>query len=86
MIPRFVLDSAGFPMIWAESIGMYLHWLPLTKIQIERFAPETPAWYAEAIAVNPGEPELDVGPANYWQLFVTGLRPDEAQMIAGWCG
>lgn len=86
MIPRFILDAVGFPMIWVESICMYMHWMPLTKIQVECLVPVATTWYAEAVAANPAEPMLEVGPENYWRAFVTGLRPDEARAIAGWCG
>ena len=32
-----VLDRAGAPMIWVDALQGHLHWLPVTKLQIETF-------------------------------------------------
>lgn len=88
----FVLDRAGFPMLWIEDIGAYMHWLPVTKIQFETFMCSQPEssfderWYDEILSLNKRISPTAVTARNYWQSFLTGLTPDEAQRYASWCG
>lgn len=91
--PSFpVADPAGFPMVWIEEIGAYMHWLPVTKLQFEKFVALTPdpffddAWYRRALDLNPrvAVPEIDL--ENYLQAFLTGILPEEASRFAAWCG
>jgi hypothetical protein len=79
-------------MIRVESLHAYIHWLPVTKIQFEAFLCDLPAdqdapdWYEEAIRLNPQVLPPEIGSANYWQAFLTGIRPDETHDYSSWSG
>ena len=92
---RFILDRAGGPMIWVPPLKAYLHLLPVTKLQFERFLAEQPGgsfdfkWYDAVLGLD-AEKTGRVAPhavkaGNYWQAFLTGIRPDEARVYAQWC-
>lgn len=89
---QFSSDSKGFPMIWVEPLKGYLHWLPITKIQFERFLCSTSdiefddKWYDEILTLNPRESPQDLERDNYWRSVLTGLLPSEAEKYARWCG
>lgn len=89
---NFVLDKAGFPMLWIEEIGAYLHWLPVTKVQFETYIcaqPETAfdeVWYHQALSLNERVSPGAVTDKNLWKAFMTGITPSEAQKYAAWCG
>ena len=84
-------DPVGFPMIRVEK-GKYLHWLPVTKIQFEYFLSDSydgsfePKWYEKLLALNPRVTPGKISSANYWNAFLTGVQPAEAQRFAFWCG
>lgn len=86
------LDNTGFPMVYIASIGAYVQWLPLTKIQLEYFLAETndaifdEAWYREVTRLNPRIAPTQIRGNNYWQVLATGIKPREAQRYAMWCG
>ena len=87
-----IVDNTGFPMVWAEPIGAYIHWLPVTKIQFEYFLSDTTdptfdaAWYDRLLALNPRSSAGDLRAGNYWNALLSGVRPAEAQQYARWCG
>lgn len=89
---RTCLDSKNSPMIWIEPLQGYLHWLPITKIQFERFLCSTSdiefddTWYDEVMALNPRESPRDLSSENYWRALLTGILPSEAEKFARWCG
>jgi formylglycine-generating enzyme required for sulfatase activity len=89
---NFVLDKAGFPMVWVPAIGAYLHWLPVTKVQFEHFLCDPFAaqfdepWYNMLLGMNERVSPLCANRRNYWQLFITGVTPTEAGQFATWCG
>ena len=62
----FEIDPTGFPLVWVEAIGAWMHWLPVSKLQFERFLrqapdyPFQPAWYDHLLALNP----LSVNPMD----------------------
>jgi hypothetical protein len=88
----FELDPAGFPMMWVQEIEAYVHWMPVTKIQFEYFVCAAPdsrfdaRWYEEALDLNPRTTATDLRSGNYWNAFLTGITPSEAQRFASWCG
>lgn len=88
----YCLDPTGFPMVWVEEIGAYIHWLPVTKVQFEYFLcaagdgqPDA-AWYDEILTLNGRVSPAQVRGHNYWQAFITGVLPGEAKQFARWCG
>lgn len=84
-------DPTGFPMLAVEP-DLYVHWLPITKIQFEYFMSDTYdrafdiRWYEELLCLNPRVTPGKISPANYWKAFLSGIRPTEAQRFAFWCG
>jgi hypothetical protein len=91
-LPSNVTDPAGFPMVWVEEIGAFMHWLPVTKIQFEKFIAATSdpqfndAWYRLALELNPRIPVPEIGPTSYPHALMTGALPHEARRFAAWCG
>lgn len=90
--PEIVLDRTGFPMVRISVLDAYVHWLPVTKIQFELFMAATSnslfdsRWYDEILELNPRITPAAIRPNNYWQAFLTGITPVEAQRFAQWCG
>ena len=89
---QFVFDRAGFPMIWVEAIDAHMHWMPVTKIQFEYFLCDEPdshfnaKWYDDVLYLNPRITPNAIRRNNYWEAFLTGIMPSEAQRFARWCG
>jgi hypothetical protein len=85
-------DPAGFPLIWVPEIGLYVHGLPITKMQFECFLCDTndghfdERWYEEIRLLNPRISARRVWSGNYWNAFLTGILPSEAERFAAWCG
>lgn len=88
---QFVLDRAGWPMLWVEAIQAHVHWLPITKLQAEYFLCSTAdsqfdeRWYEDLLYLNPRVTPEQIHDNNYWKAFLTGLLPHEARSIAQWC-
>lgn len=88
---QFVLDRAGWPMLWVDAIQAYVHWLPITKLQAEYFLCSTgdsqfdERWYEDVLYLNPRITGDQVHDDNYWKAFLTGILPHEARCIAQWC-
>jgi len=82
----------GFPMVWFEEVGAYVHWLPITKIQFEYFLCDAPdayfdaGWYESVLQLNPRVTPREISAHNYWRALMTGVRPVEAQRFVSWCG
>lgn len=89
---RIVSDPVGFPMVWFEEVGAYVHRLPVTKIQFEYFLCDAPdayfdaGWYDRVLSLNPRVTPRGVTPQNYWRALMTAVRPAEAQRFVSWCG
>lgn len=89
---QYEIDPKGFPMVLVESAGLWVHWLPITKIQFERFLCETgdarydAKWYSQVLELNPRISPREVRQGNYWQAFLTGVLPYEAESFARWTG
>lgn len=85
-------DRCGFPIVWIDSIDAYLHWLPVSKVQFEYYLCAATdgrlddKWYEGILELNPRITPAAVRRRNYWQSFLTGILPDEAQRFARWCG
>jgi hypothetical protein len=89
---QFELDCTGFPMVKCEEIDAFVHWIPVTKVQLEYFLCDTTkarydeTWYKDIREVNPRVSPKLLNERNYWHLFATGIKPSEAQDYAAWCG
>jgi formylglycine-generating enzyme required for sulfatase activity len=89
----FETDPTGFPMVWVEAISAWMHWLPVTKAQFERYllaAPAAPepgsSWYEHLLALNPRVAPTRIRAENYRNALLTGVVPSEAQRFAAWLG
>jgi hypothetical protein len=84
-------DPVGFPMLAVER-DLYVHWLPITKIQFEYFMSDAYdrtfdiRWYEEALKLNARVTPMKIVTSNYWNTFLSGIQPAEAQRFAFWCG
>lgn len=89
---KIELDRTGFPMIWIEEIQAHIHYLPLTKVQLEDFICSVPDvdfnhdWYKEQLDQNPRVSACQIKKNNYWGAFATGLLPSETERLAHWYG
>jgi formylglycine-generating enzyme required for sulfatase activity len=89
---QYELDLKEFPMVMIEPAGLWVHWLPITKIQFERFLCETgdarydAKWYSQVLDLNPRISPREIRQNNYWQAFLTGILPYEAESFARWIG
>lgn len=87
-----IVDRTGFPMVRVDTLGFYVHWLPVTKVQFEYFLCEVgdshfdTSWYEAVLALNPRVSPAAVERGNYWQALMTGVLPSEARRYARWCG
>ncbi len=85
-------DATGFPMLRVDAIDAHIHWLPVTKIQFEYFLCDRPSsqfdqdWYSGILHLNARVSPQQITRKNYWETFITGIRPDEARAFADWCG
>lgn len=90
---EIILDPSGFPLINHPELNFAIHWFPVTKIQIEYFltvvndSKYDQAWY-EHLLFNYGKRVSPDGARanNYWELFLTGILPAEAQRFSQYCG
>jgi hypothetical protein len=85
-----ILDPAGFPMV---KVGvLYIHWLPVTKIQIEYFlcsitdTSYDESWYDLLLDQNPRISPGDARAENYHKLFATGVILRDMKRYITWCG
>lgn len=90
---KIILDPSGFPLIDLPELNFAIHWLPVTKIQIEYFltvvndSKYDQAWYEHLLSkygerVSPSSART----SDYWNLFITGILPAEAQRFSQYCG
>jgi len=85
------VDKTGFPIIRLPELQFGICWLPITKMQFEHFLVDTGAfdnaWYQDKLQqYNPRSSAGNLSVANYWQAFMTGILPGEAQRYAEWMG
>jgi hypothetical protein len=79
-------------MIRVPEIGLYVHVLPVTKVQFEHFLCDATdghfdsRWYDEVLRLNPRVSARRIWRDNYWNAFLSGILPSEAERFAAWCG
>lgn len=89
---EIIYDRAGFPMVWCEQIRCHVHWLPVTKIQLEHFLCDITDsafdadWYQSILDLHPRVSPREISERNYLRAFAAGLYPVEAERFARWCG
>ncbi len=86
----FNVDRTGFPLLHVPAAGLYVHLLPVTKIQFERFLAEPNEfdnrWYEEVLAANPRYCQSRAVDEKRERLFLTNVLPEEARQFADWLG
>jgi hypothetical protein len=86
------VDRAGFPLIYIEPLGMFVHLFPVAKAQFERFLCQcnSPKWgdrhYAELLGCNPRVSPRELQTSAHECMFLTGILPQEANEFARWLG
>ena len=86
------IDKTGFPMVHLPEMKVMVSWLPFTKIQLEHFIADTntpdfdQAKYDKIASYNHriSPAQMDIG--RYEGVFLTGILPSEARLIAQWLG
>lgn len=79
----FSNDTSDFPMIRLPEMEIFISWYPITKLQFEDFLCRTDQsqfdgeWYQEIREKNPRETASRLSSRNYWNAFLTGIKPDE---------
>lgn len=82
----------GFPLIKLPKLKLAIQILPVTKVQFEYFLCDQPdasfneTTYNELIQLNPRVSPLKIVAENYWNVFITGLQPEEISKYAMWLG
>jgi len=83
-------DRTCFPLVVIPGLPFHVGWLPLTWIQLEYFLSETSdrrfdsAWYQDVVSRTNRVSSSVVGSSNFPNLFVRGLKLQEAQLIGRW--
>lgn len=86
------VDSCGYPLVFVEPLGAYVHLFPVAKPQFERLISTgrhrefDDTWYEEILTLNPRASYLS--PEVCWRerLFMTGVTPEEALAFGRWMG
>lgn len=86
-----ITDPLGFPMLWVDEVGAYVHALPVTKAQLEaamtrRGSPFSKSDWETAQEANARVPLDALDPDTYWSAFFTGVIPGRATEFARFCG
>jgi hypothetical protein len=83
-------DRTGFPVIELPGQGLAIHLLPVAKTQFERYLSETAAWgdqeYQEVLTVSPRVSWRHFTSEDREKVFLTGIRPEEAEAFGAWLG
>lgn len=87
-----IYDKTEFPLIEIPEMNLFVHALPVTKFQFEKFISEsklsdfTDKWYENILKLNPRISCRKFTEKNYWKLFITGIYPKEAVKFAEYLG
>lgn len=86
------VDASGYPLIFVETLGAYVHLFPVTKPQFEKFIASgkqqglDDEWYMKRCALNPRASYRSPDVPMLENLFMTGISTDEALAFARWLG
>lgn len=89
---RWRVDASGYPLIFVEPLGAYVHLFPVTKQQFEKFIASDrqreldDEWYEEILTLNPRASYISSNMPARERLFMTGITPDEALAFGRWLG
>ncbi len=89
---QWIVDKSGYPLIWVDTLGAYVHLFPITKPQFERFIAASKhqefgdEWYTEILKLNQRESYRSQDITAREQLFLTGIKTDEVAVFSKWLG
>ena len=92
MAPPFAIDPAGFPMVWVEAIAAWMQWLPLSRLELERYLSAArdrridQAWYGRLLAMNLAVAPSRIDSGSYVEALLTRIVPAEAERFAAGLG
>lgn len=84
MALNFILDPSGFPMVKLDKQNFFIHLLPVTRYQFERFICASPkkeygdSRYEAIETMNPRVTPAKIDSSNYEGVFISGITPEEA--------
>lgn len=83
-------DQTGYPMIYIPSLRLWIHALPITKIQFEVYLSNANDFgnsgYREILVQNPRVSFRHFDDNDYEGLFLTGVSVRAVQKYLSWCG
>jgi len=89
---KWQADASGYPLIFVEPLGAYVHLFPVAKPQFEKFLVSgrqqelDHEWYAQRLGANPRASYRSQNIPALEQLFMTDVSPDEALAFGRWLG
>lgn len=89
---QITIDKTGFPFVKIPTTNLAASWLPFTKIQLEHYISDThnpdfdQVWYDKIYSFNPRIAPHQMAISKYEGVFLTGVMPSEAKLIAKWMG
>jgi hypothetical protein len=92
LAPPFEIDPAGFPMVWVEAIAAWMQWLPMSRLELERFlsaaqdGPIDHAWCGRLLELNAAVALARIDSGSYAEALLTRIVPGEAERFAARLG
>lgn len=89
---QWAVDPSGYPLIWVDPLGSFVHLFPITKPQFERFMVSGDQkglgdeWYSEILRISPRASYRSRDFPFPEHLFMTGITTDEASLFSRWLG
>jgi hypothetical protein len=89
---EYRIDKTGYPLILIPPYQVYMHILPITKIQFEIYlcSPSNIAddhqYYLKMLNENPRTSPAKIAHDTFQGLFATAVRPLDAISFAKWLG
>lgn len=89
---EIIYDRTNFPLIKIDPLNIFVHVLPVTKIQFERFlsdhyaSPDSQGYTSSIIDLNPRISPRNFNADEAWKIFATALLPDEIARFTSWLG
>ncbi len=86
---EYTADPFGFPMVWVQETGAWVHCLPVTYVQLDMFRERTGKIdiFRKRTGKVDGKGDQpksikDLEAHNYTRAFATGVDPADAQKLA----
>jgi len=91
--PKWMLDPAGYPMVFIPPLNGFMHLFPVLRAQFEAFLWQAcPANWGDGgfgaylSAAGPRVPAHLAGPDNYEGVLMGGALPEDVLAFQAWCG